>query len=55
MKTFYKTVKILSATILVCLMFSSCASSKKCNCPAYSYNNQQNTNLRISAEKLNVI
>ncbi|MDR2651422.1 MAG: hypothetical protein LBC68_03785 [Prevotellaceae bacterium] len=55
MKTIYKTVKILLAALLVCMIFDSCASrysnngryrprkSKNCNCPAYSHNAMQKT------------
>ncbi|MDR2651424.1 MAG: hypothetical protein LBC68_03795 [Prevotellaceae bacterium] len=53
MNFFYKSVKILLAALLVCLIFDSCASryssngryrprkSKNCNCPAYSHNTMQ--------------
>jgi hypothetical protein len=53
MKTFYKSIKILLAATLVCLVFDSCASSyasdgryrprrsKSCKCAAYSYNEIQ--------------
>jgi hypothetical protein len=53
MKTLYKFGKILLATLLICLILGSCASSynngryrprknKNCDCPAYSHNIVQN-------------
>ncbi|MDR1553996.1 MAG: hypothetical protein LBS69_11140 [Prevotellaceae bacterium] len=64
MKTLYKSVKILLAALLVCLIFDACASryssngryrprkNKNCNCPAYSHNiRQKNLNVFYSIEQ----